>query len=372
MSSPRKLAWKKFRRHVPAMIGTGYLLLCGFVAIFAYILAPDHTPNANFQILEFAKKPPGFQAWVLMIPQESTAPSRFSFLLGKAPEALPLALKDTSSLEWKEESVIFTRYNGVRDSLKLDGIQLPRNTADAMIRKLVVKKKYLFGTDTFGRDLLSRILIGARVSLSIGIMAVLISLLIGTTLGLLAGYFGDDLKVGRLKLPVDSIVMWFISVMWSVPTLLLALAVSFVLGKGFWQLFLAIGLSIWVEVARLVRGQIMSVRKNLFTEAGRALGFKDLRIMLRHILPNILSPIIVIAVANFGSAVLIESGLSFLGIGVEVPVPTWGQMIYEGYTYIVFDYGQWLAFYPGLALMALIIAVNLIGIGLRDALDVRL
>lgn len=372
MSSPSKLAWNKFRHHIPAMIGSGYLLLCVFVALFAYVLAPDNTRNANYQVLEFAKKPPGFEGWLLLIPQENSKDRSSTFLYGKTPETLPLALQDTQTLHWQPNQLVFTRFNGVRDSIGKEILgDVPQNNTRAMKEGLLGKRVYRLGTDTFGRDLLSRILIGARVSLSVGIMAVLISLLIGTTMGLFAGYFGNDLQLGRFKLPIDNIIMWFISVMWSVPTLLLALAISFVLGKGFWQLFLAIGLSIWVEVARLVRGQIMSVKKNLFSEAGRALGYRDLRIMFRHILPNILSPIIVIAVANFGSAVLIESGLSFLGIGVEVPVPTWGQMIYEGYTYIVFDYGQWLAFYPGFALMALIIAVNLIGIGLRDALDVR-
>ncbi|MCI4669695.1 MAG: ABC transporter permease [Bacteroidia bacterium] len=349
------------------MAGSVFLLICIFVAVFAYALAPDKSRNANFQVLEFAKKPPGFKGKVLLIPQNGQV-NKSSFFNGKESTNIPLALDMEGEIQKNGTYLLFTRYNGIADSIPL--IELGGEEVD--LEEYVLVKKYHLGTDTFGRDLLSRILIGTRVSLSIGFMAVLISLLIGTLMGLMAGYFGNDLKLGKLSIPVDGIVMWFISVMWSIPTLLLALAISFVLGKGFWQLFLAIGLSIWVEVARLVRGQIMSVKKNLYTEAGKALGYKDFRIMLRHILPNILSPIIVIAVANFGSAVLIESGLSFLGIGVEVPVPTWGQMIYEGYTYIVFDYGQWLAFYPGLALMMLIISVNLIGIGLRDALDVRL
>ncbi|MEL6651719.1 MAG: ABC transporter permease, partial [Bacteroidota bacterium] len=222
---------------------------------------------------------------------------------------------------------------------------------------------YWLGTDNYGRDLLSRILLGTRVSLAIGLMAVMISLLIGIFLGTLAGYFGGW---------VDSLIMWLVSVMWSIPTLLLALAIVFVLEKGFWQLFLAIGVSMWVEVARIVRGQIMSVREQAFAEAANALGYTHNRIMFRHVLPNVLSPIIVVAVANFGSAVLIESGLSFLGIGVEVPIPSWGRMIYEGYTYIVFENGKWLAFFPGLALILLVVSINLIGIGLRDALDVKL
>ncbi len=368
------MARQKFVRHIPAMLGTAYLCLCVFVAVFAYLLAPDKTRHANYQVLELAKQAPGTTAWILEIPQPGTEKNREgSFLSGWPQQSLPLALKDSNSLIWKPDQLLYVLKNGVRDSLRLSKFAISAtHTSEAIQRGLLKKKKFLLGTDTYGRDLLSRILLGARVSLSVGLMAVLISLGIGIFLGLSAGYFGNDFRLGPISLPLDSIIMWFISVMWSIPTLLLALAISFVLGKGFWQLFLAIGLSIWVEVARLVRGQIMSAKENLYVEAGIALGMKDLRIMFRHILPNIVSPIIVIAVANFGSAVLIESGLSFLGIGVEVPIPTWGQMIYEGYTYIVFDYGQWLALYPGLALVGLIVSINLIGIGLRDALDVRL
>ncbi|MEO0899069.1 MAG: SpoIIE family protein phosphatase [Bacteroidota bacterium] len=374
MSSPRTIAWQKFRRHIPGMIGSIYLLIWVLIALFAYPLSPDATSNANQQALELAKLPPGSSGFLLNIPRKGIEENDgFWWFKGKEQTYNPIALQDFKNLSLSSTHIRFIRKNGVVDSVELsnwnsEGFSLEQ----AMENGWFEEKTYRLGTDTYGRDLLSRILLGGRISLAVGMLAVLISLGIGIIVGAMAGYFGNNLRIGRLRIPLDNILMWFVSVMWSIPTLLLALAISFVLGRGFWQLFLAIGLSIWVEVARLVRGQIISARENLYVEAGEALGFGNARIMFRHILPNIVSPIIVIAVANFGAAVLIESGLSFLGLGVEVPVPTWGQMIYEGYTYIVFDYGQWLALYPGLALVGLIISINLIGIGLRDALDLRL
>lgn len=365
MNHPTQMAWRKFRAHLPAMMGLGYAILCVGIAVLGYLIVPDRTRHANLQILELAKLPPGSSATILCIPKATEiASSSFEWIVGREQRHVPVPLAEGSVLSLSQTHVRFTHYSGVLDSLSLEvfaGIGTEDN--ESFFNQHIQKRFFLLGTDGYGRDLLSRILLGTRVSLSIGLMAVVISIAIGVILGTLAGYFG-----GR----VDKIIMWFISVMWSIPTLLLALAISFVLGRGLWQLMIAIGVSMWVESARIVRGQIMSVRERLFAEAGRALGYSHSRLMFRHILPNVISPIIVIAVANFGAAVLIESGLSFLGIGVEVPLPTWGRMIYEGYTNIVFENGKWLAIFPGMALILLIVAINLIGIGLRDALDVKL
>jgi peptide/nickel transport system permease protein len=225
----------------------------------------------------------------------------------------------------------------------------------------ILKKKFLLGTDRFGRDVLSQVMIGTRVSLSVGFISVFISLLIGILLGALAGYFRGW---------VDNLIMWFINVVWSIPTLLLVIAITFVLGKGFWQIFIAVGLTMWVEVARVVRGQFLAIREKEFVEAGVALGYSNMRIIFRHILPNVLAPVIVISAANFASAILIEAGLSFLGIGVQPPMPSWGSMIKDNYGYIILDYA-FLAIIPGVAIMLTVLAFMLTGNALRDAMDVK-
>ena len=204
-------------------------------------------------------------------------------------------------------------------------------------------------------------LIGLRVSLAIGFIAVFISLLIGVTLGAVAGYFG-----GRW----DTVIMWLINVTWSIPTLLLVIAITLALGKGFWQVFIAVGLTMWVEVARVVRGQVMGVKQLQFVTAAKALGYSHWRIITRHVLPNSLAPVIIISEANFASAILIESGLSFLGIGAQPPTPSWGSIIKDHYAYIIMG-KPYLALIPGFAIMAVVMAFMLLGNALRDVLDVK-
>lgn len=209
--------------------------------------------------------------------------------------------------------------------------------------------------------MLSRLLIGTRVSLSVGLIAVLISLTIGISLGAMAGYFRGW---------VDELIMWLINVIWSIPTLLLVFAMTLLLGKGFWQVFMAVGLSMWVNVARLVRGQVMAVRELEYIEATRVLGFSHTRTIIKHILPNIMGPVLVIAASNFASAIVLEAGLSFLGVGVQPPQPSWGLMIKENYNFIITN-NPALALAPGIAIMLLVLAFNLLGNGLRDAFAVK-
>ena len=226
---------------------------------------------------------------------------------------------------------------------------------------LVEKRTFWLGTDKYGRDILSRLLVGIRVSLAVGLITVLISLSIGVGLGALAGYFRGW---------VDDLIMWLINIIWSIPTLLLVFAITLLLGKGFWQVFIAIGLTMWVNVARIIRGQVLEAREKEWVEAARALGYSHLRILFRHILPNVMGPVLVVAASNFASAIVIEAGLSFLGVGVQPPQPSWGLMIKENYNFII-THNPMLALAPGLAIMLLVLAFNLLGNGLRDALNVR-
>ena len=225
----------------------------------------------------------------------------------------------------------------------------------------ITNKTFLLGTDKYGRDLLSRMLIGIRISLDIGFVSVFISLIIGITMGAIAGYFGGK---------IDAVIMWIINVTWSIPTLLLVIAITLALGKGFWQVFIAVGLTMWVEVARVVRGQVMSVKQLQYVNAAKALGYNDFRIITKHILPNSMAPVIIISAANFAAAILIESGLSFLGIGAQPPMPSWGGIIKDHYSYIILG-KPFLAIIPGLAIMSLVTAFMLMGNALRDALDVK-
>jgi len=164
--------------------------------------------------------------------------------------------------------------------------------------------------------------------------------------------------------------MWLVNVTWSIPTLLLVFAITMALGKGFWQIFIAVGLTMWVPVTRLVRGQVLAVKELEYITAARALGFSNSRIILRHILPNIIGPILVLAASTFATAIIVEAGLSFLGIGVQPPQPSWGLMIKENYNFLI-THNPMLALIPGFAIMLLVLAFNLLGNGLRDAVDVK-
>ena len=225
----------------------------------------------------------------------------------------------------------------------------------------IKNQTFWLGTDRFGRDLLSRIIYGVRVSMAVGIIAVFISLIIGITLGLIAGFYRGI---------IDDIVMWFVNVIWSIPTLLMVIAITLALGKGFWQVFVAVGLTMWVEVARIVRGQVIAIRELEYIEASKVLAYSPFRIILKHILPNVIGPVIVISAANFAAAILIEAGLSFLGIGAQPPIPSWGGIIKDHYSYIIMD-KAYLAIVPGTAIMILVLSFMVLGNGLRDAFDVR-
>ncbi len=353
-NSLHHLALKKFKKSKLGVFSFFYILFCGFVAVFCYWIAPDNTNGANQMHLEIHSKPMGFSIQMLQIPLDNTEKQSWftSFLYGKKAHFDELPIK---SFTIKENSLQVVKYS--------DGLPKEFNTSifNNQPENYIRKKTFYFGTDKYGRDVLSRLLIGTRISFFIGFIAVFISLLIGIPIGAISGYYGGK---------IDAFIMWFINITWSIPTLLLVIAITLTLGKGFWQVFIAVGLTMWVEVARIVRGQVITTKQQQYVEAAKVLGFSDLRIIFKHILPNILAPIIVISAANFAAAILIESGLSFLGIGAQPPTPSWGGMIKNHYNYIILG-KPFLALIPGFAIMSLVMAFMLLGNSLRDALDVK-
>jgi peptide/nickel transport system permease protein len=348
---------KKLVQNKATLFGISVIVSAMVLAATAYLIVPDGSPYANSMILEIGGEKPGFQMTFLRIgvdPKKNPERTLSSWWQGK-PD--PFTYIPVKSFWKKGDSLIAERYideeTTERSSWPMKG--------QKGVNLSVIKKTFWLGTDKYGRDLLSRIVIGIRVSLSVGLITLLVSLLAGIGLGSMAGYFG-----GR----TDAVIMWFVNVIWSIPTVLLVFAITLVLGKGYWQVLTAIGLTMWVNVARIVRGQVMAIRELEYVEAARVLGFTPFRIITRHILPNCIGPIAVVGASNFASAIIIEAGLSFLGIGVQPPQPSWGLMIKENYNFIITN-NPMLALIPGMAILLLVLAFNLLGNGLRDAFAVN-
>lgn len=356
-NSLSKLALQKFKKNFWGVFSFCFVAIVGVVSVFAYVFAPDNSQNANQMHLSIHSKRPGFKTSMLTLPTEVISEQGFldGLFFGGIATKTEIPIKEYTI---EEQTIHYTEYasdglEGLKKSIDVDANTSPET--------LISEKTFYLGTDKYGRDLLSRVLVGARISFFIGFVAVFISLVIGLFMGSLAGYFGGK---------VDVVIMWIINVTWSIPTLLLVIAITLVLGKGFWQVFIAVGLTMWVEVARVVRGQIIGAKELQYVTAAKALGFGHFRIITKHILPNIMAPVIVICAANFAAAILIESGLSFLGIGAQPPMASWGAMIKDHYNYIILG-KPYLAIIPGLCIMTLVMAFMLIGNALRDALDVK-
>lgn len=460
-------------KNTSAVIGMIVILLAFLLATFGYVIAPDNTTHADDQILPLSNHPPGFSTKVLLVMKDNPPEEQsfFEVAIGgrKRNYNEPIPITD---FYFEGREIVIERYRGEGAETETDRIPLVKvvyhlsanasdiqyngnqvvvtdvmgethqstieSLQDLVEKKHLEKRRYWLGTDFYGRDILSRLILGVRVSLSVGFIAVFISLIIGVLIGAISGYYRAQppqipllslplvliiiglsgwliswfvtlplplgffltliLKVlgvlfiiflmvrlsGKLsgfvrglmpgnrliKIPIDDMVMWLINVFWSIPTLLLAISLTIIFKDSQLTLiYVAVGLTMWVETARIVRGQFMSVRELEFVEAAKSFGFSDIRVIFRHILPNITGPIIVITAVNFATAILIEAGLSYLGLGAQAPQPSWGNMLEANRAYI--DTKPYLVVSPAIAIMILVYAFNLIGNGLRDALDVK-
>jgi peptide/nickel transport system permease protein len=237
----------------------------------------------------------------------------------------------------------------------------PPNDQSFRIKLKPPSAEHLFGTDEFGRDVFSRVLVGTQVALRVGIVPVLIAMVIGVALGLVAGYYGRG---------VDQVVMRIIDVLLAFPWLLLAIGIMAVLGPGIDNVIIAVAIVYIPAFARIVRGSVLSIKEKEYIESARAIGQPDLQIMARHVLPNAWAPIIVLATLSIGQAIIYAAGLSFIGLGTQPPDADWGVMLSSGREYL--RDGPWLGFFPGLAILITVLAFNLFGDGLRDAMDPRL
>jgi peptide/nickel transport system permease protein len=340
-----------------------FIIIASLASIFAFLFIDDASPNANEQMPEIALARPGFSTQVLLLPKliGNKNNSFFkSLFFGEENDYLFQPFKE---IKFNAEDVeILSHYDQVKFIPYTEILSTGYEDAVSAIKaNHIMTKRFLLGTDKYGRSVFSRLILGIRVSLAVGLLAVIISLTLGITIGALAAYFGGW---------VDQLAMFIINVTWSIPTLLLVFAIVLAFGRGIGIIFLAVGLTMWVDVARIVRGQVKKTKEEQFVIAAQSLGFSNMRIIFKHILPNIIGPILVIAAANFATAILLEAGLSYLGFGIKPPAPSIGNMLNENYGYALSN-KPFLAIIPAITIMLLVLSFNLVGSGLRDIFDVK-
>lgn len=387
---------RRFQRNRSAMAGFYIIVLMFTIAFLGALIRPDKSPFANEQMISIARLPPFSEVQFLKVRKNKVIAERKwweLFLQGGQENKYVLVpaasvevqdqrlkVKIWSVLDVEEyrfyhladvlyavdDKVIVTQArdtSGYREFTDLYGNRI-RTTdtqmAGEILKKSIIRRFFVLGTDQYGRDLMSRLMAGSFASLSVGLASVVIALVIGLVVGLIAGYFGGL---------ADRFLSWVMNVFWSVPAILLVISITLVLGKGIFALLFGIGLILWVEMAQVVRGEVRSVRKREYIKAARLMGLGHGRILLVHVLPNVMGPVTVLSASNFAEAILLEAGLNFLGVGIQLPKPTWGGMIRETYGFIITD-GAYLALVPGLAIIILVLAFVFVSNGLRDAFDI--
>jgi peptide/nickel transport system permease protein len=355
--------WKSLRKKPIPLISLIFILFCAIISILAYLFIEDATPNANEQMPEIALSGPGFSTRLLLLPKIGPKPSKSlldQWLFGKENTYIFQPFRDLSFN--KDDLQLTTHYGQIKYIAYGEILGEKQSNAEQIIREKYIKNQsFILGTDKYGRSVFSRLILGIRVSLAVGLLAVLISLTLGIFIGAVAGYFGGW---------IDQLAMFLINVTWSIPTLLLVFAIVLAFGRGVGIIFLAVGLTMWVDVARIVRGQVLKTKQEQYIVAARSLGYGSLRVIFKHILPNIIGPILVIAAANFATAILLEAGLSYLGFGIKPPAPSIGNMLNENYGYALSN-KPFLAIVPAVTIMLLVLSFNLVGSGLRDIFDVK-
>jgi peptide/nickel transport system permease protein len=359
--------YKRFKKNKLAVFGLGVIFMLFVVCLFGYMLIPENTKDANSQRIDIKLKNPGFSMNYIALESSNTHSFSEYFFGTENPEN-SIWLSDSfyvsSDLFFYQNKFHVWKSVPLSKILTKDEINNHQALEKIVVSK-IKKRTFWLGTDSLGRDVYSRLILGARISLSVGFIAVIISLLIGVVLGMLSGYYGGW---------IDRAIIWIINVFWSIPTVLLSMALLVAFPSEskhqYIIVFVAVGLTMWVDTARLIRGQFMQIKQKSFVEATQSLGFSDFRIIFKHILPNTFTTLVVITSSNFATAILLESGLSYLGLGVQPPTPSWGSMMREYFAYIGSDL-SYLSIFPGMCISLAVFAFNAFGNGLRDAFDIK-
>jgi len=333
---------KNILRKPSFIFSVSWLILNLLLAIFAYYIISDDTRNANTHIPELALKEPGYKALTFVYSIPKSEQSYFSKKFLGSTESRTIIPIQSYKIQ-AGEGIRLEKLNGGDLFISMD--------ADYKFDNPIKYMTFWFGTDKYGRDIFSRVVLGLRISFIVGLISVTISIFLGILLGLIAGYFGGL---------ADKIIMFLINSFWSVPTVLLVFAIVIGFGRSITVIFIAVGLTMWIEVARLVRGMVLQTKQKTYISAAESLGLGKNSILLKHILPNIIGPVTVLIAANFAIAILIEAGLSYLGFGVQLPTPSLGNLLNENYGYALSG-KIYMALIPALAIMLLVLSFNLIG-----------
>ena len=373
-----KISFRAFMRQTVALYASAVIFILYSTAFLAPFIAP-FSPYDQQDFLVTAYQPPFARLNALVLKQPKTLTIPLQTGSGTTVELSNSLISDFQRLKTRNETntVRFIneyRIDGntvtYRQGIRTKTIGLDELAGSGKIKVLgdrekrpdfVIARTFLFGTDQYGRDILSRVIYGSKISLSIGFLVVLISVTLGTIIGVSSGYFGGW---------IDAVMMRIVDILIAFPALFLILIIIATFGNSIYLIVITLSFTGWMGVARIVRSQVLSLKEQEFILAAKSLGLSNMRIIFRHLAPNTLTPVIIAATLRIGSIILTEAGLSFLGLGVQPPTPSWGNIINEGRDSLL-NY-WWISTFPGIAILTTVVCFNLIGDGVRDALDPRM